>query len=113
MANNFVDAISKEEIAKFCQRWKIKELALFGSVLRDDFDTDSDVDIMADFGEKAEWGLLDHVQMQNELQAMFHRKVDFIGKRAIERSKNWLRRQAILDSAQILFSEYEAEHAER
>ena len=106
--SNFIVTIPRDEIAAFCQRWKIRELALFGSILRDDFSPDSDVDVLVTFGEHAEWGLFDHVQMQYELQALLQRSVDLISKRAVERSQNWLRRQEILDTAQVLFSMQEA-----
>ena len=90
--SNFIATLLMGEIAKFCQRWKIQELALFGSALRDDFGPDSDLDTLVTFAEGAEWGLLDHVEMQYELQILLHRGVDLISKRAIERSQNWLRR---------------------
>jgi uncharacterized protein len=54
--------VDREKIAAFCQRWKIAELALFGSVLRDDFRSDSDVDVLVTFTPDAGWGLLDHVR---------------------------------------------------
>jgi len=92
--------IEHEKIAAFCQRWKIVELCLFGSVLRDDFRPDSDVDVLATFTPEAEWSLFDHVAMEEELSAIFGRKVDLVSRRAIERSANWIRRQAILGSAE-------------
>ena len=101
------------EIAKFCHRWRIRELALFGSALREDFRPDSDLDILATFADDAEWGLFDHVQMQQELQVLLQRSVDLISRRAVERSQNWLLRQEILDTAQKLFSEQETVHAAR
>jgi predicted nucleotidyltransferase len=110
---NLIANISIKEIAKFCQRWKIRELALFGSALRDDFGPDSDLDILIDFDVDAEWGLLEHVQMQQELQTLLHRNVDLISKRGLEYSQNWLRRQEILNTTQILFSKTEAAHAKR
>ncbi len=102
-----------DEIGKFCHRWNIRELALFGSALRDDFGPDSDLDILVTFAADADWGLLDHVQMQQELQTLLQRNVDLISKRALDRSSNWLRRQEILNAAQILFSEKEEIHATR
>ena len=60
--------IPKEKIADFCRKWKIVELSLFGSVLRDDFRPDSDVDILVTFSPDAEWSLLDHVAMEEERQ---------------------------------------------
>jgi predicted nucleotidyltransferase len=109
--SNFITMIPRDEIATFRQRWKIRELALFGSALRDDFGADSDVDILVTFAGDAEWGLLDHVQMQHELQALLRRNVDLVSKRAVKWSQNWLRRQEILDTAQVLFSAKEATHA--
>jgi predicted nucleotidyltransferase len=105
--------IPTDEITKFCRRWKIRELALFGSVLREDFSPDSDLDILVTFAADADWGLLDHVQMQQELQTLLQRNVDLISKRALERSPNWLRRKEILSTAQVLFSEQEAMRATR
>jgi predicted nucleotidyltransferase len=109
--SSFIATIPRDEIAKFCRRWKIRELALFGSALRDDFGPDSDVDILVTFAGNADWGLLDQVQMQRELQALLRRNVDLISKRAVKRSQNWLRRQEILDTAQVLFSTKEVIHA--
>ncbi|HEU4344643.1 MAG TPA: nucleotidyltransferase family protein [Candidatus Binatia bacterium] len=92
--------IPKETIADFCGKWKIVELSLFGSVLRDDFRPDSDVDLLVTFSPDAEWSLLDHIAMEEELSAIFGRKVDLVSRRAIERSENYLRRKAILETAQ-------------
>jgi predicted nucleotidyltransferase len=50
--------------------------------------------------------------MQLELQRVFHREVDLISKRALERSTNWVRRDEIMNSAQVLFSD-EASYATR
>jgi predicted nucleotidyltransferase len=87
----------------FCQRWRISELALFGSVLRDDFQPDSDLDILVTFAPDADWGLLDHVRMENELVAIVGREVDPLTGRSVERSHNWIRRQQILDTAQVVY----------
>ena len=92
--------IPKEKIADFCRKWKIVELSLFGSVLRDNFRPDSDVDILVTFSPDAEWSLLDHMAMEEELSAIFGRKVDLVNRRAIERSENYIRRKAILETAQ-------------
>jgi uncharacterized protein len=96
-------AMPREQITKFCQHWQITELALFGSVLRDDFHADSDIDILVAFDATANWGLLDHAKMQEELGDIFSRPVDLISKRAIERSSNWIRRQEILATAKTIY----------
>jgi len=92
--------IPKEKIAAFCRKWKIVEFSLFGSVLRDDFRPDSDVDVLVSFSPEAEWSLLEHMAMEEELSAIFGRKVDVISRKAIERSENYIRRDAILKTAQ-------------
>lgn len=104
--------LATKELAEFCKRWSICELALFGSALRDDFRPDSDLDILVTYAPDADWSLLDHLQMQLELQHLFQRDVDLISKRALEHSTNWVRREEILQTAQILFSE-EAAYATR
>jgi len=86
-----------------CQRWHIKELALFGSVLRDDFRPDSDIDILVTFAPEAKRSLTETLQLRDEFQILFGRKVDLIVKSAIERSDNWLRKQNILESAQTIY----------
>jgi len=104
---NQIIAIPLGELARFCQRWKIRELALFGSALRDDFGPDSDVDILVEFDTDADWSLLNHIQMQQELQTLLGREVDLISKRALERSRNWLFRREVLNTAKVFFSKTE------
>lgn len=95
--------IPKDKIVDFCRRWKIAEFALFGSALREDFHPDSDVDILVTFASDAKWSLFDHVEMQDELKSILGRSVDLVSRRGIERSRNYLRRKAILDSAEVIY----------
>jgi predicted nucleotidyltransferase len=97
-------AIPKDRTAEFCKRWLIKELSVFGSVLRDDFKPDSDVDVLATFAPKADWSLFDHAKMQDELSKILGRAVHLLTKRSVERSKNWIRKQAILDGAEVVYA---------
>ena len=92
-------------IKPFCQKWQITEFSLFGSVLRDDFRPDSDLDVLVSFFPHAPWTILDLVTMQQELQQIVNRDVDLIEKRVIEKSQNWIRRNEILDTAQVLYSQ--------
>ena len=92
-----------QPIADFCRRWQIRELALFGSVLREDFRPDSDLDILVTFAPDADWGLFDHMRMEQELAAILGRDVDLLTRRSVEQSHNWIRRQAILDSAEVVY----------
>lgn len=96
-------ALDRGKIADFCRRWKIAELAFFGSALRDDFRPDSDVDVLVSFAPDAEWSLLDHAAMQEELSALLNRKVDLVSRRAVERSSNWIRRENILSTAEPVY----------
>lgn len=97
--------IDYEKVAEFCQRWNITELALFGSVLRDDFQPESsDIDVLVSFAQDAHWTLFDLVDMEEDIQAIFQRKVDLVSRRGIERSQNHLRRQAILTSAKVIYA---------
>ena len=100
----FAIELPMEKIAEFCDRWQVIEFALFGSVLRDDFCPDSDIDVLITFSPTAKRGLTETLQMHDELQAIFDRKVDLIVKAAIERSENWLRRKSILESAQTIYA---------
>lgn len=96
--------IDQSRIAAFCGKWKISELSLFGSVLREDFAPDSDVDVLVSFAGDADWGLLDHVAMKDELSSLLGRQVDLVTRRAVERSGNPLRRAAILESAERVYA---------
>ena len=93
--------IPKKEIAAFCERWKVIELSLFGSILRADFRPDSDVDVLVTFSPKAEISLFDLVQMKLDLEKIFQRPVDVIEKDALE---NPFRKREILKTAQVIYA---------
>lgn len=95
--------IPKDRLAAFCRKWRIVELALFGSVLREDFRPDSDVDVLVTFAPGRQVGLEEFLEMQDELQAIVGRDVDLITRRSVEHSRNYLRRAEILESAQVLY----------
>lgn len=92
------------KIKDFCRKWRISEFALFGSALRSDFGPDSDIDALVTFDPTANWTLFDHVDMQTELEAILNRDVDLVSRGGIERSRNHIRRQEILDSAQVIYA---------
>lgn len=96
--------LPKEKISEFCRKWKIAEFSLFGSVIRDDFGPESDVDVLVSFTTDACWSLLDHVEMQDELKDIFGRKVDLVSRRGIEHSRNTIRRKEILESAEVIYA---------
>ncbi|MFA4836892.1 MAG: nucleotidyltransferase domain-containing protein [Dehalococcoidia bacterium] len=95
--------IPEDKLGEFCQRWQIRELALFGSVLRNDFRPDSDLDILVTFAPEVSWGLFDHLRMEQELADMLDRKIDLFTKRAVEQSHNKFRRQEILNTAEVVY----------
>jgi uncharacterized protein len=97
-------ALDEAALAAFCDRWRVRRLELFGSVIRDDFRPDSDIDILVTFLPDADWGLLDHAAIEEELSALIGRRVDLVSRRAIERSANAIRRASILESAVPLFT---------
>lgn len=94
--------IPSGQIAAFCDRWQVAELALFGSVLRDDFGPESDIDVLVEFRKEARHTLFDMWRMEQELQAIFGRKVDLVERAGIQQSKNYIRRKAILQSAETI-----------
>jgi predicted nucleotidyltransferase len=95
--------IPRDRIDAFCKRWQVTELALFGSVLRDDFGSESDVDVLVGFGEAARHTLFDLDEMELELKEIFGREVDLVSRRGVEASSNYLRRDSILQSAQVIY----------
>ena len=94
--------VDKGRIAAFCRDWKVSELALFGSVLRGDFRPDSDVDVLVTFLPGARHSLFDLVRMERELAGIFGREVDLVDRTALEQSKNYIRREEILSSSEVI-----------
>jgi uncharacterized protein len=95
--------ISMDNVTAFCRRWKIAEFALFGSILRDDFRPDSDVDVLVTFATDASWRFYDLLIMKEELEVMFGRPVDLVEKRLIECSENYIRRKHILNHMETIY----------
>jgi predicted nucleotidyltransferase len=93
--------IPRKKIAEFCQRWSINEFSLFGSVLRDDFRPDSDVDVLVSIDPKAKIGLFEIIDMKLELEKMFNRPVDLVEKDGL---RNPYRRREILRTAQVVYA---------
>jgi predicted nucleotidyltransferase len=92
-----------DEIEAFCRRWNITELALFGSVLREDFGPDSDIDVLVTFASEADL-LADRERMRDELRAISKRPVDIVYRRVIEIDPNYLLRKSILKTAQVIYA---------
>src|SRR5438128_640164 len=86
----------KESIKAFCRRWKIQELSLFGSILGESFNQDSDIDFLVTFYPNARLTLIDWVHMEDELKQMLGRDIDLVSRKAVESSQNWIRKRNIL-----------------
>ena len=96
--------VPKEQIVDFCERWQIAELAFFGSVLRDDFGPDSDIDVMVRFRPEAHHTLFSMVSMEQELSSILGRETDLLSRTAVEKNRNYIRREAILKSAEVFYA---------
>jgi predicted nucleotidyltransferase len=93
--------VPAEKIEAFCRKWKVVEMALFGSVLREDFRPDSDVDVLVTFEPEAPWDLWDLIDMREELRELFGREVDLVEKKNLI---NPFRRHAILSTKQVIYA---------
>lgn len=93
--------VSLDAIAQFCQRWNIIEFALFGSVLRDDFRPDSDVDVLVTYEPSHHLTLSHLLSMQEEIEHLFHRSVDLVEKNRLE---NPYRRSNILKTYRVIYA---------
>ena len=93
--------IPGEKIAGFCRKWKIVEFSLFGSILREDFGPDSDVDVLVEFAQDGRITFDNRVEMLDELSVIFGREVDIIEKGAI---RNPFRRHSILSTKEVLYA---------
>lgn len=98
-------ALPIDTIQSFCQRWQIAELSVFGSILRDDFSTNSDVDFLYTLKPNTHWSLSDLIHAEEELAQLLDRKVDLVAKASIEHSHNWLRKRNILSSAKVIYDD--------
>jgi len=96
--------VDRERIEAFCRRWKVKELSLFGSVLRDDLSPESDIDILVDLKPGHGLTLYDWLDMIEELKSIFGRNVDLVAKGGL---KNPFRRREILRTAEVVYGKME------
>ena len=93
-----------DHITELCERYGVRELSVFGSVLRDDFTPESDIDFLVTFrdDDPGPWmGKL--IQMEDDLRALLGREVDLVPKESILKSENWIRRDHILGTARVIY----------
>ena len=96
--------IDRSQLKELCARWQIVELALFGSVLRDDFHPDSDIDLLVQFADTAKITFFDLDTIEQQLSPLFgNRPIDLVTRNAIENSHNPIRRQNILSHTHTIY----------
>lgn len=95
--------IPEHTLQELAQRWHVIELSLFGSVLREDFGVESDVDVLVDFTPPDNYSLSVLLDMKAELEALLQRPVDLVVKSVVEQDENPYRRREILNSARIIY----------
>jgi len=93
-----------EGIRQFCERWDVEQFALFGSVLRDDFRPDSDVDVLVTFAPDAHPTLITLGRMELELAELFGRKVDLLERGGLEQCRNPYIKQPVLRSLRTIYA---------
>jgi len=93
--------IPREQLTAICIKWRVRELSLFGSVLRDDFSPSSDIDVLVSFDPAAAWTLWDLMVMKEELEAIFGRPVDLVEKEAL---RNPWRKRRILSTYEVVYA---------
>lgn len=103
-ANSALEGLPLEELAAFCRRHHIRELAVFGSILGPGFTANSDVDFLATLEPHVRIPMSRLLAIEEELAAIVGRRVDLVLRPSLLRSKNILRKQAILESAQVLYA---------
>ena len=102
--NERIANLPKDTLADFCRRHHIRRLSLFGSILRDDFRPESDVDVLVEFQTGKTPGMAFFLLPQ-QLEPIFGRPVDLTTRAAVEANENHLRRKSILDSAVEVYAE--------
>jgi uncharacterized protein len=90
-------------IDQFCRKWQIECLSVFGSIVRNELSPQSDIDFLVEFEPQVCYGFREILEAQDELSAIVGRFVDFVIKKSLERSANYVRKRNIFESARIIF----------
>ena len=96
-----MDALTPELLADLARRWKLREVAVFGSAARGDDGPDSDLDLLIEFDADATWSLLDVARLQGEVESLVGRSVDLVEQRALV---NPYRRRSVLRDARTIYA---------
>ncbi len=96
--------VPQESVQGMCRKWKIRRLEVFGSARTGQVGPESDIDLLADFEPDEQWSLMDLVRAQEEFSRLLGRKVDLVERKSLERSANFIRREAILNSTEVVYA---------
>ncbi len=95
--------VTKEALIALCQKWKVRSLAVFGSILTPEFSPSSDIDLLVLFEEGEAPSIFELVQMREDFKDLFRRPVDIVSRKAIERSSNPYRKEEIIGTSQMIY----------
>jgi hypothetical protein len=93
--------VDREALAEFCRKWRVRELSIFGSALRDDFGPESDLDFLVSFQPGTPLNIDGLLDMKEELETLFGRPVDLIEKEAL---RNPWRKYEILRTREVIYA---------
>ena len=96
--------VPDDDLGAMCRKWKIRRLEIFGSARTGRLGPDSDIDLLAEFEPGEEWSLMDLARAQEEFSLVFGRNVDLVDRSSLQRSANWIRREAILNSTEVIYA---------
>ena len=96
--------VEPEIIADFCQKWKISKLSAFGSIVREELQPESDIDLLVTFSDNADWTMFDHFNMEEELSQILGREVDLVNIKALEENQNPIYQKEIMNSARQIYA---------
>ncbi len=96
--------VPDEALREMCRKWKIRRLELFGSARSGRLGPDSDIDFLAEFEANEQWSLMDLVRAEEDFSRLLGRKADLVDRKNLERSANLIRRDAILNSAEVVYA---------
>ena len=96
--------VRKDQLNEYCRAHGIVRLAIFGSALRPDFGPESDIDMLVEFESSRTPSLLGMVRMERDFSEILGREVDLVERVAVEQSRNYVRRAAILNSVETIYA---------
>ncbi len=93
--------VSAAALAALCRNWRVAEMAVFGSALREEFGLESDVDVLVTFEPDAGWDLWDFTRFEGELRQLLHRKTDVVESSAL---RNPFFRSEVMRTREVIYA---------